>query len=105
MWIDDNGWFDLSWYYGNKAYPNYSFKCVVNVDQNNLTFTSNDAENFSGDFGITIEDGKILKGAGRQSNGSPADSIVFYVKYTEDPWYPDDGYAKYKISGVRYAGF
>ncbi len=105
MWIDDNGWFDLSWYYGNKAYPNYSFKCVVNVDQNNLTFTSNDAENFSGDFGITIEDGKILTGAGRQRNGSPADSIVFYVKYTEDPWYPDDGYAKYKISGVRYAGF
>ena len=84
MWIDDLGWFD---------------------DLNNLTFSSDDAENFSGDFSITIEDGKILKGAGKQSNGSPADSIVFYVKYTDDPWYPDDGYAKYKISGVRYAGF
>jgi hypothetical protein len=104
MWIDDLGWFDLSWYYGNPAYPSYSFKCVVNVDPNNLTFSSVNAENLSGDFGITIEDGKILKDAGKQKNGSPADSIVFYVKYTNDPWYPDDGYAKYKISGIRYSG-
>ena len=52
---------------------------------------------------VTIE-GKILKGAGRQNNGSPADSIVIFVQYKDDPWYPDDGYAKYKISGIRYSG-
>jgi len=105
MWIDDNGWFDLSWYYGNPAYPNYSFKNLVNVDLNNLTFTSDDAENLSGAYGITIEGGKILMGAAHYNNGTPADSIVFYVKYTDDPWYPDDGYAKYKVSGIRYSGF
>ena len=104
MWIDDTGWFDLGYYYGNSAYPNYSFKCVVNVDPTNLTFSTSNANNFSGSFGITIEDVKILKGLGRQKNGSPADSIVFYVKYTNDPWYPDDGYAKYKVSGIRYSG-
>lgn len=104
MWIDDMGWFDLGAYYGNPAYPNYSFKCLVNIDLNNLTFSSNNAENESGSFGITIEDGKILKDAGKQKNGSPADSIVFYVKYINDPWYPDDGYAKYKVSGIRYSG-
>ena len=104
MWIDDMGWFDLGAYYGNKNYPNYSFKNLVSIDQNNLTFSSNNAENLSGSYGITIEQGKILKGAGRQKNGSPADSIVFYVKYTNDPWYPDDGYAKYKVSGIRYSG-
>ncbi len=104
MWLDDMGWFDLGAYYGNSAYPNYSFKNVVKIDQNSLTFKSENAENLSGSYGITIEDGKILKGAGRQKNGSPADSIVFYVKYTDDPWFPDDGYAKYKVSGIRYSG-
>ena len=38
MWIDDLGWFDLSSYYGNAAYPNYSFKNLVSIDLNNLTF-------------------------------------------------------------------
>ena len=52
---------------------------------------------------VTIE-GKILLGAGRQNNGSPADSIVFFVTYKNDPWYPDDGYTKYKVSGIRYSG-
>ena len=104
MWVDDMGWFDLAAYYGNAGYPNYSFKNLVSIDQNALTFSSNNAENLSGSFGITIEQGKILKGAGRQKNGSPCDSIVFYVKYTNDPWFPDDGYAKYKVSGIRYSG-
>ena len=52
---------------------------------------------------VTI-DGKILKGAGRQNNGSPADSIIFFVTYKDDPWFPDDGYTKYKVSGIRYSG-
>ena len=52
---------------------------------------------------VTIE-GKILKGAGRQNNGSPADSIIFFVIYKDDPWFPDDGYTKYKVSGIRYSG-
>ncbi|MBO4820784.1 MAG: hypothetical protein J5548_04900 [Prevotella sp.] len=111
MWIDDLGAFDVASTYGNKAYPNYAIKSVVNIDQNALTFSSSNAENHaalnsykSDVYGITVEQGKILKGAGRQNNGSPADSIVFYVKYTNDPWYPDDGYAKYKVSGIRYSG-
>ncbi|MBP5339181.1 MAG: hypothetical protein J6Z14_07755 [Prevotella sp.] len=52
---------------------------------------------------VTIE-GKILKGAGRQNNGSVTDSIVFFVTYKDDPWYPVDGYTRYKVSGIRYSG-
>jgi hypothetical protein len=111
MWIDDLGAFDLAAYYGYGAYPSYAFKCLVDINQDKLTFSSNNAKNYafvnnykSTLYNITIEDGKILKGAGRQKNGSPADSIVFYVKYTNDPWYPDDGYEKYKVSGIRYSG-
>lgn len=111
MWIDDLGAFDVATYYENKGYPNYGIKSLVSIDQNALTFSSSNAENHSPAnmygsevYGITVEQGKILKGAGKQNNGSPADSIVFYVKYTNDPWYPDDGYAKYKVSGIRYSG-
>ena len=111
MWIDDLGAFDLASYYGYGAYPSYAFKCLVDINQSTLTFSSNNVTNFAAVnsykstlYNITIEDGKILKGAGKQKNGSPADSIVFYVKYTNDPWYPDDGYAKYKVSGIRYSG-
>lgn len=52
---------------------------------------------------VTIE-GKILKGAGHQKNGSVSDSIVFFVTYKDDPWYPDDGYTRYKVHGIRYSG-
>jgi hypothetical protein len=111
MWIDDQGNFDLATYYDYGAYPNYSFKNLVAIDQNALTFSSSNATNHTPEngfgseaYGITIEGGKILKGAGHQNNGAVCDSIVFFVKYEGDPWYPDDGYAKYKVSGVRYSG-
>lgn len=104
MFVDDLGAFSLPALYGNPAYPDYSIKAKVKADTKSLTFSSNNAANETGQFGITITEGKILKGAGRQNNGSPADSIVFFVNYEGDPWYPDDGYAKYKVSGIRYSG-
>lgn len=111
MWIDDMGAFDLATLYSYAAYPNYSFRCKINADVNALTFNSTAAENHANVNGyksplyaITIEDGKVLKGAAHQLNGSPCDSIVFYVKYVNDPWYPDDGYEKYRVSGIRYSG-
>jgi hypothetical protein len=104
MFVDDLEAFDVAGYYSYAAYPNYAIKCRVNINQNDLTFSASNAANLTGDYNVTIEDGKILKGAGRQKNGSPADSIVFYVKYEGDPWFPGDGYAKYKVSGIRYSG-
>ncbi|MBP5360591.1 MAG: hypothetical protein J6129_03810 [Bacteroidaceae bacterium] len=112
MYIDDLGAFDLATYYDYGAYPNYAIKCKVNIDYKNLTFSSvEEADNessvneFDSDvYPVTITGGKILKGAGRQNNGSVADSIVFFVEYAGDPWYPDDGYTKYRVSGIRYSG-
>ena len=108
MWVDDLGQFNVGAMY-NAPYPSYCIKAKVSVDQSSLTFRSADAPNYgdgwkdSDAMPVTI-DGKILLGAGRQKNGSPADSIVFFVSYKNDPWYPDDGYAKYKVSGIRYSG-
>ena len=52
------------------------------------------------DCEVTITSGKILPKAGRQNNGSPADSIVFYVSFSDD----DDPTTVYKVSGIRYSG-
>jgi len=56
------------------------------------------------DINVTITGGKILPKAGHQKNGSPADSIVFYVSFSDDDYSAAYGYAKYKVSGIRYSG-
>jgi hypothetical protein len=87
----------------------WEFKVKVNCDQNGLTFQTNTSENNNlwtdyEDINVTITGGKILPKAGRQNNGSPADSIVFYVSFSDDEYPAAYGYAKYKVSGVRYSG-
>jgi len=127
MWINIMGVGNFAKDYDYPGYPDYDFCSVVNCDQQALTFSATEAANIAepviwsheeedaaGNKITVIDaqvdpmavsiDGKILKGAGRQNNGSIADSIVFFVTYKNDPWYPDDGYAKYKVSGIRYSG-
>ena len=87
----------------------WDFKVKVNCDQQALTFktTTTDDNNLVADYediNVTISGGKILKGAGRQNNGSVADSIVFYVSFSDDTYPAKYGYAKYKVSGIRYSG-
>ncbi len=94
--------------YGNPLYPNYAIIAKVSCNQSTMTFSSKEAENLAetelaDPMAVTI-DGKILKNAAHQKNGSVADSIIMYVVFKDDPWYPDDGYAKYRISGIRYSG-
>lgn len=92
MWINDNGNF-------------WNFRLKIASDVKNLTFTSNgEATNNAYDCKVNIEGGKILPGAGRTPHGTPADSIVFYVSFDDDPYPAQYGYAKYKISGIRYSG-
>ena len=93
----------------------WEFKVKVSTDQNGLTFQTNTSENNNlvqdyEDINVTISGGKILPKAGRQNNGSPADSIVFYVNFSDDltkdgtPTPQAYGFAKYKVSGIRYSG-
>lgn len=100
MWIDDNGNF-------------WNFKVKIQgADVNRLTFTSNgeitnSAYNSDGtpyDDKVKIEGGKVLPKAGLTPHGTPADSIVFYVSFDDDEYPAQYGYAKYKVSGIRYTG-
>ena len=87
----------------------WDFKVKVNCDQQGLTFKTNTTENNNmvadyEDINVTVSGGKILPKAGRQNNGSVADSIVFYVSFSDDPYPAKYGYTNYKVSGVRYSG-
>lgn len=88
MFVDDIGNF-------------WDFKVRVQSDINALTFATNGAvanESYEG-CDVTIDGGKVLLGAGITPHGTPADSIVFYVAFSDD----DPG-IKYKVSGIRYTG-
>lgn len=88
------------------------FKVRTECDVNALTFHTANAtfdeanpNNENGDpISVVISDGKILPGAGKQKNGSPADSITFLVKFSDDPYPATYGHAGYRVSGVRYSG-
>lgn len=93
----------------------WTFKVKVNCDQQSLTFSANTTENNNlvagyEDINVPIISGQILPKAGRQNNGSPADSIVFYVNFSDDlqedgtPTPEALGFAMYRISGIRYSG-
>ena len=84
----------------------WEFKVKTTSDAKNMTFATNGAvanEAYE-DCDVTITGGKILPKAGHQNNGSPADSIVFYVSFSDDPYPEAYGYANYKVSGIRYSG-
>ncbi len=82
------------------------FYTRINAIPGSLEFaTDGEVENLSGRFNaLTITDGKILLGAGHQNNGSPCDSIVFYVSFAGDPFPGMYGHSKYRVSGIRYSG-
>lgn len=48
---------------------------------------------------VTIDGGKILLEAATTPHGTPADSIVYYVSFSDD----EPG-MRYKVSGYRYTG-
>ena len=92
MWVDDLGNF-------------WEFKVKTAADVNNYTFSTPDsAANAYYDCKVLIEGGKILPAAATTPHGTAADSIVFYVSFSDDTYPATYGYAKYKISGYRYTG-
>lgn len=79
----------------------WDYKVVVNCDCNALTFSSDgDVQNESYDCMVNIEGGKMLPGAATTPSGMPADSLVYYVSFSDD----EPG-TRYKVSGYRRTGF
>lgn len=84
----------------------WDYTVVVNCDCNALTFNTNgEAQNEAYDCKVNIENGKILLGAATTPSGMPADSLVYYVSFSDDDNPAAYGFAKYKVSGYRRTGF
>jgi hypothetical protein len=89
MFVEDGGTF---WDYKVKAKVDYNAKTFEVPTTANLAYDGCD---------VTIIKGKILKGAATSPSGAPADSIVFYVKFSDDSY----GFTYTKVSGFRRTGF
>ncbi|MDR0506356.1 MAG: hypothetical protein LBH32_06025 [Dysgonamonadaceae bacterium] len=89
MFVEDGGSF---WDYKVKVKLNYDAKTFEVPTTDNLAYE---------DCKVTIIKGKILLGAATTPSGMPADSIVFYVKFSDDPY----GFTYTKVSGFRRTGF
>lgn len=93
IWVDDQGNF-------------WEFQVKCDADQSTLTFsTDGEVANNYYDCNVEITGGKIMYGNATTPSGVAADSIVFYVKFDDDPYPYYYGFDSYKISGFRYTGF
>ena len=89
MFIADDKHF---WDYKVKAKVNYqarTFECPTTA---NLAYD---------DCDVTIIKGQVLEGAATTPSGMPADSIIFYIKFSDDQY----GFTYTKVSGFRRTGF
>jgi hypothetical protein len=89
MFIEDGGSF---WDYKVKAKVHYEARTFEVPTTANLAYDNCE---------VTIIKGKMIEGAATTPSGMPADSIVFYVKFSDDSY----GFTYTKVSGFRRTGF
>ncbi len=78
----------------------WPFKSKVAVNAGTLTFSAATADNsYESAAKVTIENGKVLAGAGKSTTGAKVDSIYFEASFSDDPG------NKYIISGHQRSGF
>lgn len=83
----------------------WGYQVETILDPATLTFETADwVQNVSYDCKVKLH-GKIMKQAATTPSGMPADSIVYYVNFDDDPYPATYGYDCYRISGFRYTGF
>jgi hypothetical protein len=80
----------------------WQFKIKVDVDYAAKTFSAATTPNTSyEDCDVTIIGGEVMLDAATTPRGVVADSIVAFVKFSDD----SNGYTYMKMSGYRYTGF
>ena len=72
---------------------------IAIADINTLTFSVANGANAYGGEQTTLKDGEILMGQATTPSGMPADSIICYVSFSDNPG------KEYKLSGYRRTGF
>lgn len=82
----------------------WDFKVKTPCNVGALSFGSaTAAEDLKNGIDVELTDGKILKGAAATPSGAAADSICFYVVFSDDK-YVGKYWDKIRVSGYRYTG-
>lgn len=103
MYVDDQGSF---WEYKVRVKSNIdalTFDTDGTVTSEYLTDPDPDEEDDEYYADVTIEGGRVIPKGTITPHGTPADSIVFYVRFSDDGYIPDD-WDKMRVSGYRYTG-
>jgi len=81
----------------------WEFQVKVNCDLAAKTFSAKESEDILNGITADITNGKILFGAATTPSGAKADSIVFDVLFSDDP-YAGLYYDRLRVTGYRYTG-
>ena len=90
IWVSDLGNF-------------WDFQVKAACDQANATFAIKEGADIANGISVEIHGGKILYGAAKTPSGAKADSIVFDIAFSDDP-YVGTYYHHHRITGFRYTG-
>jgi hypothetical protein len=97
----DEMWFsDYAASSSDASFWDYKLKVDVNYETGTFSCETTPNTSYEG-CDITIVGGKILEGAATTPRGAAADSIVAYVKFSDD----SNGFTFMKMAGYRYTGF
>lgn len=88
----------------------WDFTVKIECDPTQLTFRTTTTEENNlvegyDDINVTVTGGKIVLGGAVTPSGQKADSIEFFVTFSDDDYPENYGYAKYRVHGYRYTGF
>lgn len=81
----------------------YDMQLIVPIDYAAKTFSCEATKyvyNSDKAGNVTITEGKVLLGQGRNLHGLPTDSIVFTAKFSDD-----EKNLTYRITGIKHSGF
>lgn len=97
---------DVMWFADYAAdaddYTFWMYKVKVDLDYEARTFSCDATANTSYDgCDVTVLGGKVLEDAATTPRGAVADSIIAFVKFSDDYY----GFTYMKMSGYRYTGF
>lgn len=97
----DSMWF-ADYAASSSDYTFWQYKIKVGANCNALTFDCETKANTSYDgCEVTVLGGRLFEDAATTPRGAVADSIVAYVKFSDD----SNGFTYMKMSGYRYTGF
>lgn len=99
----DSLWIDDIYSATKEIWDKYGFKVRVGCNTADGSFGIANGYDIKDSVDVEITNGKILLGAAKTPSGQPADSIVFDILFSNDP-FAGTYYDRLRVTGYRYTG-